>query len=77
MKLFIEAFTEQVAFFPLLRASTPEQLEEGKGKFAAGLKVAQSTAPLRAAFGGKIDRGFNQLLVRKLRDCKGFKNVPS
>ena len=45
VKLFIEAFTEQAAFFPLLRASTPEQLEEGKENFAAGLRVILFTAP--------------------------------
>ena len=39
VKLFTETFSEKLNAFSLLRASTPEQLEEAKAKFASGLKV--------------------------------------
>jgi len=39
VKLFTETFSEKLNAFSLLRASTPEQLEEAKAKFASGLKI--------------------------------------
>lgn len=45
-KLFVEMYFNNVSGFPLLRASTRQELQEAKDKFIAGLKV-ESRAELR------------------------------
>ena len=46
VKLFADTFTEKVAVFALLRASTKAELEEAKEKLREGLKVCRHTSSM-------------------------------